>query len=159
MEEATLSGLRRFHEHGGFRRGCPTHSRLLRMSGRSQSRETPVTVGLGRRPLPCCCDPRTGALVRLRRSGNGPDQLPGVAARVEIPPRHGCAVTCGVFPTHSQKARMSGAPGNYARGKTLSANRCLANFYMPTSSLTSSYNQNHPVAMVLGVISSPHKPL
>jgi len=48
---------------------------------------------------------------------------------------------------------------NYVRGKTLSANRCLANSYTPTSSPTPSDNQNHPHAIMFGVISSPHKPL
>jgi len=36
---------------------------------------------------------------------------------------------------------------NYVRGKTLSANRCRANFYTPTTSPTPSYNQNHPTPL------------
>jgi hypothetical protein len=48
---------------------------------------------------------------------------------------------------------------NCLRGRTLSANRCRANFYTPTTSPTPSYNQNHPHAIMFGVIWSPHKPL
>jgi len=36
---------------------------------------------------------------------------------------------------------------NYVRGRTLSANRCRANFYTPTTSPTPSYNQNHPTPL------------
>jgi hypothetical protein len=48
---------------------------------------------------------------------------------------------------------------NCVRGNTLSANRCLANFYTQTSSPTSPHNQKHPDAIMFGAISSPHNPL